>query len=123
MLFQQDNNSGQLTINSYQPGALVINQETFASSVLITTAGEVSSNELPATFAELNQDHLDKLSREKPEVILIGTGPKQEAVSLALKKMIIEKGLAVDIMDTRAACRTFTIVSSEGRRAIAALFV
>ena len=123
MLFQQEENSGQLIINSYQPGKIIINQKEFVESVLVSTQGKVQNGFLPASFDELTSAHIDALIENRPEVVLVGTGPNQKAVNIELRKAIIEKGVAVDFMDTRAACRTFTIVSGEGRRAVAALFV
>lgn len=123
MLFQQEENSGQLIINSYQPGKITINQKEFVAPVIVSTQGEVQGGFLPASFDELTSAHIDSLIESRPEVVLIGTGPDQKSINIELRKAVVEKGVAVDFMDTRAACRTFTIVSGEGRRAVAALFV
>jgi uncharacterized protein len=55
------------------------------------------------------------------ELLLIGTGARHEMIAPALRNALKEMGLAVDTMDTGAACRTFNILLGEGRRVAVAL--
>jgi uncharacterized protein len=36
---------------------------------------------------------------------------------------LVELGIGYEVMDTAAACRTYNVLVSEGRNAVAALFV
>ena len=44
-------------------------------------------------------------------------------VAPALLRALIERGVGVETMDTAAACRTYNVLVSEGRRAVAALII
>jgi uncharacterized protein len=56
-----------------------------------------------------------------PEILLLGTGARTEFVLPSIRAAIREKGPVVDVMDTGAACRTYNVLLSEGRRVAAAL--
>jgi uncharacterized protein len=55
------------------------------------------------------------------EVLLIGTGARHEMIAPELRTALRTSGIAIDTMDTGAACRTFNILLGEGRRAAVAL--
>ena len=58
-----------------------------------------------------------------PEIILFGTGIKQRFPSMALMTEIMQAGIAIEVMDTGAACRTFNVLIGEQRMVVAALLV
>lgn len=58
---------------------------------------------------------------EDAPLLLIGTGARHEMIAPELRRALKAHGLAVDSMDTGAACRTFNILLGEGRRVAAAL--
>jgi len=53
----------------------------------------------------------------------VGTGPAQHFPHPRLLASLSAARVGVETMATPAACRTFNILSAEGRRAIAALIV
>ncbi len=55
------------------------------------------------------------------EVLLIGTGARMALLGSALRAGIRAYGIAVETMDTGAACRTYNLLMSENRRVAAAL--
>ena len=55
------------------------------------------------------------------DVIFIGTGAETEHVPSKLRAVLEEAGLGVEAMNSPAACRTYNILLSEGRRVAAAL--
>jgi uncharacterized protein len=55
-------------------------------------------------------------------VLLIGTGKTMQPPSSALRAHLRGIGIAAEVMDTGAACRTFNVLLSEDR-AVAALLV
>jgi uncharacterized protein len=54
-------------------------------------------------------------------VLILGTGPRQVFPVPALRRAFIEAGLALEPMDTGAACRTYNVLLAEGRSVGAAL--
>lgn len=55
------------------------------------------------------------------EILLLGCGATHPFVEPALREACRAKGIALDAMDTGAACRTYNILLGEARRVGAAL--
>ncbi|KIC30100.1 Mth938-like domain-containing protein [Leisingera sp. ANG-M6] len=56
------------------------------------------------------------------DVLFIGTGPEIAHIPADLRKALEDAGLGVEAMNSPAACRTYNVLLSEGRRiALAAL--
>lgn len=55
------------------------------------------------------------------ELLLIGTGVRLMMLAPRLRADLRSLGLAVDVMDTGAACRTYNVLIGEERRVAAAL--
>lgn len=61
---------------------------------------------------------------ETADVVFIGTGAEIAHIPADLRKALEEAGLGVEVMASPAACRTYNVLLSEGRRiAMAALAV
>jgi uncharacterized protein len=56
----------------------------------------------------------------QPEIILLGTGAQQVFPPVAVLAAVQKLGIGVEVMTTGAACRSYAILSAEGR-AVAAL--
>lgn len=59
--------------------------------------------------------------RAEIEILLIGTGEKQVFPAQDIIKYFIEQKIALEVMDSRAACRTYNILASEDRKVAAAI--
>ncbi len=77
----------------------------------------------PQSVAELTREHIQQLADLKPELALIGTGKQLQWPDRALLIPLMEAGIGYEIMDTAAACRTYNILSYEGRAVAAALMM
>jgi uncharacterized protein len=55
------------------------------------------------------------------DVLFIGTGPEIAPLPADLRRTLEDAGLAVEIMASAPACRTYNVLLSEGRRIAAAL--
>ena len=55
------------------------------------------------------------------DVVLIGMGRQSACISPAIRSKFRGLGFSVDAMDTPAACRTYNVLTAEGRRVAAAL--
>jgi uncharacterized protein len=55
--------------------------------------------------------------------VIFGSGERIRFPTPAWLAPLIAKRVGVETMDTRAACRTYNILSGEGRKVIAALLV
>lgn len=77
----------------------------------------------PEAFAALTDLHLAPLATLRCDVLLLGTGLRQRFPSPALLRPLLEAGRGIEVMDTRAACRTYNILIAEGRVVAAALII
>ena len=55
------------------------------------------------------------------EIVLLGTGNVLRFPRPELMRPLAQAGLGIEVMDRKAACRTYNILASEGRRVAAAL--
>lgn len=56
-----------------------------------------------------------------PEFLLLGTGARLVQPPRAFVRAIESRGIGVEVMDSRAAARTWGVLRAEGRRIVAAL--
>ncbi|MEJ8567413.1 Mth938-like domain-containing protein [Elongatibacter sediminis] len=75
----------------------------------------------PGSASDIEAEHLGIIFELQPEVVIVGTGQRQHFLAPELQMAFLGRGIGVEFMATRAACRTFNILVSEGRNAAAAL--
>lgn len=144
MQIQQDLDIHHYSIKGYSKGEIVVlvpllaelsdetdadgnpvkglQQETLTSSILLTTK-HLDRHWPPQNIDDLREEHVQALAELKPEVAIIGTGASLKWPERALLKPLIDAGIGYEIMDTAAACRTYNILSYEGRTVAAALMI
>ncbi|WZB75044.1 Mth938-like domain-containing protein [Achromobacter insuavis] len=131
------------TVTAYGDGYIEVNQVRFSSSVAFGPEGEVTHwpVESPADItptllrqaAGLSGFVRDPLAfldepeatpsrpANAPEVLLVGTGGRQQFLRPEVLRPLLAAGIGVEIMDTHAASRTYNILMAEGRRVVVAL--
>jgi uncharacterized protein len=97
--------------------------ETEYRQNLVVTPDAVAMGWAPAGFASLTEADFAGLLQHRPELVLLGTGAAQRFPHPRLLRALSEARVGVEVMDTRAACRTFNILIAEDRRVVAALVV
>ena len=95
--------------------------ETEYRQNLIVTPDAIVTGWAPAGFAALTEVEFAALLQHDPELVLLGTGTVQRFPHPRLLQALTRARIGVDVMDTRAACRTFNILVAEDRRVVAAL--
>ncbi len=72
-------------------------------------------------FDNLDEADFEMLASLGCQVVLLGTGNRLRFPPGRLMKPIAEAGIGLEVMDLRAACRTYNILAAEGRTVAAAL--
>jgi uncharacterized protein len=72
-----------------------------------------------ATLAPLDLEPIFALA---PDIVLLGTGPKQVFPAAVIRQAFAARKVGLEVMDLGAACRTYNILVQEDRRVAAALF-
>ena len=75
------------------------------------------------TLESLTHDNIAALALLKPELVLFGTGDLLRFPDSRLLASLAAARIGAEIMDTRAACRTYNILAEEGRNVAAALII
>ncbi|MBH5330249.1 rod shape-determining protein RodA [Eikenella sp. S3360] len=120
MLIQEHHPTHSCRIEHYQPGELHINGQVYHQAVLLDGSGSVQPVSL-ASSAQLQTADLARAAQSQPEVILIGTGERQQFIHPRIAAAAT--GIGVECMHTAAAVRTYLLLQSEGRRVWAWLWV
>lgn len=74
-------------------------------------------------FSDLTKAHFDALALLKPDVVILGTGLKQQFIHPKLITTLSEQHKGVECMDNAAACRTYNILMAEGRQVVLAVIL
>ncbi len=122
MKFAQDNQDEGYVITAYDDDGISVNGKPFTQSLIITTA-KLDEDWKVDSITALQRGHVEQILALDPELIIIGTGNQLIFPAVEMYSNIIERGIGVDFMDTRAACRTYNILMSEGRHVVAGLIL
>lgn len=101
-------------VDGYGPGFFRIGGQVHHGGVLTGPAGTT----LWDGYAQV--DDLLALA-DVVDVLFIGTGAELAHIPADLRNALEEAGLGVEIMNSPAACRTYNVLLSEGRRIALAL--
>ena len=121
MDFSLDKTSGQYTIRSYRPGSIIVNDATFQDPIVVSLES-LQQDVIPDSINDLDKHHLKQLKITEFEVVILGTGEHQQFPSWELLEEAQMMGTPLEVMATDAACRTFTILASDGRKVLALLY-
>ena len=76
-----------------------------------------------ATVSTLSEADMKILLGLGTEIVLLGTGRSLRFPPGALLRPFAPAGVGLEIMDLKAACRTYNILAAEGRKVVAALLL
>ena len=107
------------TITGYGEDHVLVNGQRRDSSVIIT-ADRVLAWEADA-FDRLRSEDFERLAKLGVEIVLLGTGPRQRFPHPRLTAPLGAARIGLEVMDTKAACRTYNILVAEERKVAAAL--
>lgn len=109
-------------IRSYATGEVRIGETVIRRSCLVK-ADRLIADWRPQTVADISVADLEAVLALQPEVVVIGSGPKQQFPAPEILGAVLSRGVGCEVMDTGAACRTYNILASEGRTVVAALLL
>jgi len=89
----------------------------------VLTPETVTRGFAAAGFDALTERDFEALLASSPEIVLLGTGAMQRFPPPRITAPLLRARVGFEVMDTRAACRTYNILVGEGRNVAAALIV
>lgn len=111
--------AGLQLFSGYGAGYVAVNQVRYEKCVVVTPQG-VSEWKV-ADFETLAPADFEFIAELKPEIVILGTGARQRFPGPELAGALAGSGSGVEVMDSRAACRTYNILAAEGRKVVAAI--
>ena len=108
------------TVTAYDDDAVEFNAIRYTASLLVLP--EMAPVEWPVSgFDSLNEEHFAHIASFEPDVVILGTGKRQRFVHPKLTGALISRRIGIECMDNQAACRTYNILMTEGRKVALAL--
>ena len=102
--------------------AVVIVDRPFTASIILARDKVIDDWGI-ADVAAMTPKDAEPILALQPDVVLLGTGARQQFPSQEVLAAFLQRGVGVEVMDNAAAARTWDILASEGRNVVAAFIV
>ena len=109
-------------IRAYEAGEIRLATQTLRTNCLIAPE-QIIERWTNSTVDTLTVADLQDIFTLKPEVVILGTGMRQQFPATAIRAAFLAREIGFEAMDLGAACRTFNVLLSEDRRVVAALLL
>ncbi len=111
-----------ITIRSVNDDGLTIGDTKYQRTIAITTETVLDSwTDKPV--AELLPEDFTALLETDPTLIILGTGRRNVFAPRDLVFAFARQNVGLEVMDTKAAARTFNVLAAEGRKVAAVLYL
>jgi uncharacterized protein len=122
MQFTRENSDQANAIVACTDREVRLQGRSIAGSVIVTREVVLEDWRPPAVDA-LSIGDFEALVALRPEVVLLGTGERQRLPGPALYADFAARGIGLEVMDNRAACRTYNVLLGELRDVAVALIL
>jgi len=122
MQLTQEPSEGYFFVRACSPQAITIVDRPLTHSFVLAP-DQVIENWPVTNAAEFDEAAAETIAALKLEVVLLGTGEKQVFPPREALVSLLRKRIGVEVMDNAAASRTYNLLASEGRRAVAAFML
>lgn len=123
MKFHLTQPEGLNLFTGYGDDYVIINHERHALQSLLVTPNQILDDWQVTDFNALQPHHFEAFIAQQPEIALLGTGALLRFPHPRLSAALTNAGIGLEVMDTKAACRTYNILVAEGRRVVVGLIL
>ncbi|NEZ04175.1 hypothetical protein G4Y73_08430 [Wenzhouxiangella sp. XN201] len=109
-------------IRGIEPQRVFVTDQWYSAS-LVVGARYLDPDWPVSRLADLDREHIAALVDLGPELVVVGAGSTQQFLPHESQLAFIRHGIGVECMTLDAAARTFNVLMSENRRALAALII
>ncbi len=121
MKLSLDDNTAEFLVHEYTNEYIRIKNTQHTHSIVISY--NALQDWTPRSIDQLTEEHLIEILDHQPEMILLGTGKTIQFPHPKILQPAYKRHVGVEIMDTAAACRTFNMLASDGRKVVAGLII
>ncbi len=122
MLLSQDHNASLYTITQIKPGAIYVNDDKYEDNIIVMPRNIIYPWKVNS-FEQLSITDFSALFSNNSCTVLLGVGDSGKRCPFALYHDLLNKNIAIECMSIAAACRTYAILSAEGRNVALALLL
>jgi uncharacterized protein len=108
-------------IRAWEPGRLRVADRWITGNVIVGS-DRIIEDWTTVEPHGLTIAELEPALALEPTILVLGTGAEQLLPDVDLMAAVAARSVGLEIMNTRAACRTFNVLLQEQRRVVAALF-
>lgn len=117
-----DTGSGRYQIRAYAKDFIQVNEKKIRHS-LIVMPDQLIDPWPPHSITDLTADYLQRIIDLRPSVVLLGSGENVGFPDPALLNLFYQQKIGIEVMNNGGACRTYSVLMSEGRKVAAALLI
>lgn len=110
------------SIQAYGDNKIQINSIIYEHS-LIVSREEIISDFIINNIQDMDENYLQRLLIHHPEVIIIGHEQNGTFPPLPLISQLSQQRIGIECMSIGAACRTYNVLLSENRNAVAGIII
>ena len=110
---------GLQLFSGYGAGFVVVNNVRYETCLVVSPQAVIEWG--VSGFEALTAADFGFIESLKPEIMILGTGATQRFPRPELTRGLAAAGVGVEVMDSPAACRTYNILATEGRKVVAAI--
>jgi uncharacterized protein len=110
-----------LTVRRYAPGEIEIAGQLLRSPCIVS-AHQLISDWQASTVNTLDLNILAPLLALQPRIVLLGSDVPEARAPGELRRALEGRGIALEVMNLGAACRTYNVLAQELRAVVAGLF-
>jgi uncharacterized protein len=111
-----------VTIRSVANDSLIIGDVKYGHTIAVTT-DKVLENWTDKPVANLVLEDFEDLLADSPAIVVLGTGSSNIFAPRELVFAFARQSVGLEVMDTKAAARTFNVLAGEGRAVAAVLYL
>lgn len=106
------------TIHAYSDHEIIIHGQTYKTSLIV--CADVLIQDWPLqNIDDLKPEHFVEVLNLKPEIVILGTGPKLRFPAPHSYALLNDAQIGVEVMNNGAACRTFNALLADDRKVVA----
>lgn len=115
MLIEENTAQTQTSVTAYHDGVIEAGGRRWDRPIVLR--GKTVQEMVLQRPSELQADDFlpTELTESLPEVIIVGTGQKQEFLHPKIMAAVAAQGVGLECMSTASACRTLVLLQAEGR--------
>lgn len=122
MQLVHENPEFRYVLRGINEAGVLVNQQRLSQSFLVTPQ-QLLENWRPTSIADLRAEDFNEALALQPEVILLGTGERQQFPEASILAAVMGRGVGLEVMNSAAAARTFNVLAGEQRRVLAAFLL